>query len=130
MKLDFDGRVTRDPSLTDIRNAVTAFFDGNGDYLILSRAEEDYVQTDRTQLETRAGGVHYRLSHAPSRDEARVAFENYFEHADARRAGEWTDVTESLPGESRRGRGSPLLALLVAALAAGVAWLVWRTISS
>lgn len=85
-------------------------------FLVLGRADEDYVQAAGDEIEYRQCGRHWRhRTQGPDRDLARKILLSYFHNDDSwKTMVPWVDVTDELAVRPGRSRVRVLIVLVLA----------------
>lgn len=90
------------PDAEAVDAALEALFGSQCDFVILARADEDYVQSAGGQIEYRDGERHWRAAEMPASDaRIREVFHAYLSGDEETLAQvRWIDVTEEVSGRS------------------------------
>ena len=125
LKLDISGdRTIRNPQAPDVASALREAARRDDGYVILSRAEAEYMQTAAGIVEYRERGRHFRSIEDPVNwDVIEALFLAYLRGDPAWRGlAKWRDVTDEL-AQLRRGSSAWIFLVVLALL--GVALAFW-----
>lgn len=117
-------RVLNDPTWADVDEALSSMKE-DGDYVILTRGEAEFMQSIPGCIEYREGDYHYRAdTNDPAISKIIDAFRSYLDGDERwRTMFVWRDVTDEVAAEAESQWDDWLVAIVVAVVVAVLVWL-------